>query len=551
VVRNTLSVGGSVPVIGAGFLTSPAEAALANGYAAHAVEMDENFLIGLGHLCAVVVPAILSVGYEADLRGRQALDALIVASEVMARVGSALDRAHTDRGWHGTSTIGALAAAVACGRLMRLAAPEMTHALALSVSMSAGPKVQFGTEAKPLHAGLAAQAGVTAARLARSGLRASDKALEGACGFGELYAGVRGADWSGALPREGEPLAIEWSGMAFKLWPSCGATHKAIAGVLALRQHHGFGADDVESVVVEVSHGIMLNLRYPEPKNHKEAQFSMQYAIALALRFGRLTLADYTAEAVQDEATRRLMPRVTMVKYPGSAQGTENAASHMPHRPPLRTPRAAHERRPWGPVHAGGPVRQVRHVLCRCAAAGPPGSSPAHAGRTCGRAAAGPDASADVRSRRRRGPTFRQAPRANGSPTGKSAERRDLLETLRPPAIDVPWGMSPPAPKPRGLHRSAACGGALRGSTGSPSNGSCARGSAKWRHAINHPSLHDHLLPAIRHRSSQGQRVRALREALAAAGGKVWRLASRVFPSIGRSEQHRLGVVLVSVAGCL
>ncbi len=335
-VRKTLSVGGSVPVIGDVFLTSPAEAALANGYAAHAVEMDENFLIGLGHLCAVVVPAILSVGYEADLRGRQALDALIVASEVMARVGRALDRAHTDRGWHGTSTIGALAAAVACGRLMGLAEPEMTHALALSVSMSAGPKVQFGTEAKPLHAGLAAQAGVTAARLARSGLKASDKALEGACGFGELYSGVKHADWSGALPRDGEPLAIEWSGMAFKLWPSCGATHRAIAGVLALRQQHGFGAEDVESVVIEVSHGIMLNLRYPEPRNHKEAQFSMPYAIALALRFGRLTLADYTAEAVQDEATRSLMPRVTMVKYPGSVEGAEDAANHMPHRVTVR-----------------------------------------------------------------------------------------------------------------------------------------------------------------------------------------------------------------------
>jgi len=335
-VRSTLSAGGTVPLIGAGFLTSPAEAALANGYAAHAVEMDENFLIGLGHLCAVVVPAILSVGCEADLRGRQALDALIVASEVMARIGGALDRAHTDRGWHGTSTIGALAAAVACGRLMGLAAPEMTHALALSVSMSAGPKVQFGTEAKPLHAGLAAQAGVMAARLARSGLRASDKALEGASGFGELYSGVKQADWSGVLPLDGEPLAIEWSGMAFKLWPSCGATHKAIAGVLALRQQHGFGAEDVASVTVEVSHGILLNLRYPEPKNHKEAQFSMQYAIALALRFGRLTLADYTPDAVQDEATRRLMPLVTMVKYPGSVEGSETATSHAPHRVMVR-----------------------------------------------------------------------------------------------------------------------------------------------------------------------------------------------------------------------
>ncbi len=335
-VRQTMSRGGSVPVIGAEFLASPAEAALANGYAAHAVEMDENFLIGLGHLCAVVVPAILSVGYEAGIEGRRALDALVVASEVMARIGQALNRAHTDRGWHGTSTIGALAAAVACGRLMGLAATEMSHALALSASMCAGPKVQFGTQAKPLHAGLAAQAGVTAARLARSGLRASAEALEGACGFGELYAGVTPADWSGVVPRPGEPLGIEWSGMAFKLWPSCGATHRAIAGVLDLRRQHGFGADDVESVVVEVSHGVMVNLRYAQPSDHKQAQFSMPYAIALALRFGGLTLADFNAEAVRDEATRSLMPRVRMVKNPASVEGSESASNHLPHRVTVR-----------------------------------------------------------------------------------------------------------------------------------------------------------------------------------------------------------------------
>lgn len=187
-----------------------------------------------------------------------------------------------------------------------------------------------------MHAGLAAQAGVTAARLARSGLRASAEALEGVSGFGELYAGVAPADWSGVLPRPGEPLGIEWSGMAFKLWPSCGATHRAIAGVLDLRRQHGFGADDVESVVVEVSHGTLVNLRYAQPGDHKQAQFSMPYAIALALRFGGLTLADYTAEAVRDEATRRLMPRVRMVKNPASVEGSESASDHLPHRVTVR-----------------------------------------------------------------------------------------------------------------------------------------------------------------------------------------------------------------------
>lgn len=331
-VRKTLSGHGAVPVIGGTFCASATEAALANGYASHAVEMDENFLVGLGHLCTVVVPAILSIGHELDADGRHALDALIVSSEVMARVGRALGRAHTDRGWHGTSTVGVLAAAAACARLLGLRAEEMTHALAIAVSMSAGPKVQFGTATKPLHAGLAAQAGVIAAKLASQGLRASPNAFEGPNGFGELYAGVQPVDWSGVVPQGHEPLAIEWAGMAFKLWPVCGATHKAIAGVISLRRTHGFSARDVSSVVVEVSHGVMVNLRYPDPQNHKQAQFSMPYAVALALRSDRLTLADFTAEAVHDPATRELMPLVTMVRNPLSTEGNESAVDHFAHK---------------------------------------------------------------------------------------------------------------------------------------------------------------------------------------------------------------------------
>lgn len=332
IVRKSLAGGGTVPVIGGLLRVSSAEAALANGYAAHAVEMDENFLIGLGHLCAVAVPAILSTAHELDAEGREALDALIVASEVMARVGSAMSRAHTDRGWHGTSTLGVLAAAAACGRLRGLNAQQMTHALGIAVSMSSGPKIQFGTAVKPLHAGWAAQAGVMAAALASQGLRPSEEALEGEHGFGQMYAGVRAVDWSGVTPRTGEPLAIETAGMAFKLWPACGSTHKAIAGVLALRQAHGFCADDVASVEVEVGYGNMVNLKYSRPQNHKEAQFSMPYALALALRNGRLTLADYTAHAVRDEATRQLMPRIKMVVQPSSVEGSESATNHLPHR---------------------------------------------------------------------------------------------------------------------------------------------------------------------------------------------------------------------------
>jgi 2-methylcitrate dehydratase PrpD len=368
---------GPVPVIGRTDGADAASAALTNGYAAHAVEMDENFLVGLGHLACSVLPGLLSIAHEADQGGEAVLDALIVASEAMARIGLAMRRAHTDRGWHGTATIGALAAAAGCGRLLRLDAQRMRDALSLAVSMAAGPKIQFGTQAKPLHAGLASQAGVWAARLAAHGLHGHAQALEGSHGFGALYGGVQAPDWSGIVPRAGEPLAIDAAGMAFKLWPACGATHRAIASTLALRGLHGFAADDVERVSVRVSHGTLVNLRYPDPADHKQAQFSMNYALALALERGALTLADFSPAALQDARIRALMPRITMQRDPDATEGSEDAANHRPHqvRIELRDGRVLeHETRhlkgsPQDPLNAA--ERQQKFDMC-CVGQMPP-----------------------------------------------------------------------------------------------------------------------------------------------------------------------------------
>jgi 2-methylcitrate dehydratase PrpD len=368
---------GPVPVIGRLDGADAASAALANGYAAHAVEMDENFLVGLGHLACSVLPGLLSIAHESDLGGEAVLDALIVASEVMARIGLAMRRAHTDRGWHGTATIGALAAAAGCGRLLRLDAQRMRDALALAASMAAGPKIQFGTQAKPLHAGLASQAGVWASRLAAHGLHAHAQALEGRHGFGALYAGVQAPDWSAVVPAAGAPLAIDAAGMAFKLWPACGATHRAISSTLALRAQHGFTADEVQGVTVRVSHGTLVNLRYTDPVDHKQAQFSMNYALALALERGALTLADFSPAALRDERIRALMPRITMERDPAAAEGSEDAANHLPHqvRITLRDGRVlAHETRhlkgsPQDPLTAA--ERQQKFDMC-CAGQMPP-----------------------------------------------------------------------------------------------------------------------------------------------------------------------------------
>lgn len=304
---------GQAVVIGSKQRHSAQVAALVNGAIAHTAEMDDNFHPGLGHACCVILPALLALGDEIDCTLADIVDAFIVGSEVMARVAKRLTRAHTDRGWHGTSAVGALASAAASARLLHLDSLGMNQAISLATSMAAGSRGQFGYEAKPLQSGLAAQAGVLAARLAGHGLTGNPAILEDRYGYAVLYGiGAETADGEAGLPRPDEPLALERWGLAFKRFPSCGSTHRALDALIALQEEHRFQPDEVAHIHTEVELGNKLNLCHPSPNTPKEAQFSMQYCVAVVLRRGRLTLADFTQDAVDDPETRQYMPLVEM-----------------------------------------------------------------------------------------------------------------------------------------------------------------------------------------------------------------------------------------------
>ena len=90
--------------------------------------------------------------------------------------------------------------------LSRTAFLVAAAALSLAFNMACGSKLQFGTMAKPLHAGLAAQHGVMAAELAAAGVRGIAEPLEGTWGFRDLFAGVASPGYS-AQP-VGRPLGF-------------------------------------------------------------------------------------------------------------------------------------------------------------------------------------------------------------------------------------------------------------------------------------------------------------------------------------------------------
>src|SRR6185436_6716285 len=106
-----------------------------------------------------------------------------VGFEIEGVLGRAMNPRHYTQGWHCTSTLGTIGAAAAAARLLGLDRGAIAHCLAIAASEASGLKENFGTDTKPLHAGLAARNGIVAALLARSGVNASTRAIEGPGGF--------------------------------------------------------------------------------------------------------------------------------------------------------------------------------------------------------------------------------------------------------------------------------------------------------------------------------------------------------------------------------
>ncbi len=148
--------------------TAPApEAAWINGVAAYALDYDDVTL--RGHPSTVLVPAIPAEAETLDLSGRDMVVAYVAGYEVWAELVGRESGYHHGKSWHPAGIFGAIAAAAACAYLRRPDPARTAQAIALGASQSAGLMANFGTMAKPFHAGRSAQSGVMAARLAAAG----------------------------------------------------------------------------------------------------------------------------------------------------------------------------------------------------------------------------------------------------------------------------------------------------------------------------------------------------------------------------------------------
>jgi len=281
----------------------PRTLALIDGTAAHTVEVDDIYRDGIYHPGAPTIAAALSFKKANPLR------AIVVGYEISTRIGAAMGRAHY-KYWHNTGTIGCFGACAAAAEVLGLPKREFAHALATVATFSAGLQQAFRMDSmsKPLHAGHAAEAGVTAALAAREGVTGSLDVMEGESGYGRAMGD--GPDWEKALATLGGDFHI--TRMTFKNHACCGHTFAAIDGALALQKKMGISAKDVDKIHIGTYRAGVEVAHYEKPVTPAEARFSLKYVVATALTHGSVRLAAFQPDRLENPATRDLMRKITV-----------------------------------------------------------------------------------------------------------------------------------------------------------------------------------------------------------------------------------------------
>jgi len=316
---------GNVPVWGTGAKVCASQAAMLNGVAAHALELDDTG--GCDHSGAVVLPAVMAAMtlISQPITGREFVNAVVIGYEVGRRVLESCGgySAHNGAGWHSTATCGVFGAAAACARVLGLDARQTLSALGIAGSFSGGlwAFIHDGSQSKKLHSGRAAEGGLSAARFAQQGIS----------GPTQLFDDVWGGFLKTLAPATSTPEALGADlGMAWKLarcsikpYASCRGTHSAIDALGLLLDQLNVRLDKVEDVHVSLSGFLHRMCGGRDVTTLAGAQMSLPYALAAQLVQGHCRLQAYGDLQRSDPRMGQWMSRIHLEVDPRLSEDGE------------------------------------------------------------------------------------------------------------------------------------------------------------------------------------------------------------------------------------
>jgi 2-methylcitrate dehydratase PrpD len=294
--------GNEATILGDGRRASTVGAALANGFAANALDIDDGYRRVKGHPGACVLPALLAAAQRAGtVSGQDFLTALVVGYEIGIRAG--LIRHARYQTYHSSGSWGALAAAAAAGKMLALSGDQMRQALGTAeYHAPIAPMMKAITTPSMAKdsVGWGSMAGLAAVLMAQHGFTSVEPLLSDA----------PEADWVLDLGQRYEILNLY-----FKPYACCRWTQPAIAGALRIARQHRLAVTEIARIQVH-TFTAAAQLSRAHPRNTEEAQYNLAYPVAAALIDGQLGPQQVLPPRIYDPALLALADRVEVTVAP-------------------------------------------------------------------------------------------------------------------------------------------------------------------------------------------------------------------------------------------
>lgn len=321
-VRYVMAQGGrpEATIVGFGERTTAELAGLVNGRAGKAWEHEDKFwvdeTIGFGVGCCVVPAALAAAEARGAVSGRELATAVALGIDLEARLIRPLGLGFVmgQTAANATFVLGNYGAAAAAGKVLGLDASGFLDALGLVHCQSCGNyEGQAEGRGVSLQGGFAVRNGVSAARLAAAGLPGPRASITGPAGLYAVHYPASTIDFGAIV----EGLGRDFLGarLGYKGYPCGVVAHPAIDAVLAARPEVGAAAIRAIEVSGPLSLSIMADPIEAKraPRSATEAQFSIPWAAACAMRDGYFSIDHYDGAALADPELQTLAAKVSVV----------------------------------------------------------------------------------------------------------------------------------------------------------------------------------------------------------------------------------------------
>jgi 2-methylcitrate dehydratase PrpD len=287
---------GKIPLPFAERSSSAQGMAMAFGMTVDALDGHDGFNPSKGHIGCSLIPAILAMAQETNARLPDIHAAILMGYEIGARL--AIVQHDTCPDYHTSGSWGAVAAAAAAARLMRLSIEQTRHAL--GIAEYHGPRSQMmrciddPTMVKD-GSGWGSMAGVSAAKLAKAGFT----------GAPAITLETDHPAW--------QDLGTRWYMLEqyYKPYPVCRWAQAPIEAVLHLRRTHDLRSEDIAQVHITSFHE-SIRLATNDPKTTEEAQYSTSFPTAIAMVFGDVPAKEVMDIKNTNPEVKRLSQSLTM-----------------------------------------------------------------------------------------------------------------------------------------------------------------------------------------------------------------------------------------------